>query len=734
MKFTRSTAVLLALLCVATAGYAQQPAPSTINISGVTYTKWLWGNMRNDGSLYNFTTVPGEGYGDNGQGTELELLVAAKPNRYLEVSGRVHSRFSQNFWTNFGGFGDPQGDDCTGGDCGENDARSNQYFKLRGMTVRITPGLEHLDAVTFGSSDLGMFDPFTMGKIRYIDRDNLGVLMAQGKIMEGLRYDAIRISLPRLWAGPNGDFGTGNFTSQDHAYGLQFRWAATPLLDVSTVIQRTSDLEIDPDDFIRDDGRDLVSSYKNNVYGVRADFHPAGPYSIRGQFYHSTLDPNLAVIAPGSTDPLFGITSYNPVLRKEASDNAFTVDADVNDPFGIGLSFSAQLFNIGSDYVSTLAARRESDVLLTEGHDATFAFNGPSNARYGVFGGEGNRSVLGYAGWQGNAQQVATINVDNEFTDFDEPMAETAIGWKGITIVPRWQRGTFEVAGEFSHIDYNTNWQAWGRENENFTRTPYPTFDLYTGVTSNRAPYNPFQEKQTDIGLIRAKYTANIGKGVDFYGKLKFIQETDDRIDDAQFLPFQAGDCPGGGAACTNNRNIYAGTFSTGDFFSNPPVITGANGQVGYQWAPFDSLDDDDRDMDYRMIQLGAGYQLTEVIYGSLTWENYDVDLQDGNTAFQAYNLHEMASGEHKKNKVIALLRFPIGGAEAGLNYEYAFGEFDPDFGDGFVPQVASAQTARDVGVREGSLGFSGRFGGWNSLETREFDHQHLKAYFKVRF
>src|SRR5215213_6812690 len=151
MRFTRLTVVLLALLCVATAGYAQQPAPSTINISGVTYTKWLWGNLRNDGSLYNFTTVPGEGYGDNGQGTELELLVAAKPNRYLEVSGRIHSRFSQNFWTNFGGFGDPQGDDCTGGDCGENDARSNQYFKLRGMTVRITPGFHYLDAVTFNS-------------------------------------------------------------------------------------------------------------------------------------------------------------------------------------------------------------------------------------------------------------------------------------------------------------------------------------------------------------------------------------------------------------------------------------------------------------------------------------------------------------------------------------------------------------------------------------------------------
>ena len=45
-----------------------------LKIGGTTYTKWLWGNQRDDGSLYNFTTVPGEGYGDNGQGSEIELL------------------------------------------------------------------------------------------------------------------------------------------------------------------------------------------------------------------------------------------------------------------------------------------------------------------------------------------------------------------------------------------------------------------------------------------------------------------------------------------------------------------------------------------------------------------------------------------------------------------------------------------------------------------------------------
>jgi hypothetical protein len=33
-----------------------------------------------------------------------------------------------------------------------------------------------------------------------------------------------------------------------------------------------------------------------------------------------------------------------------------------------------------------------------------------------------------------------------------------------------------------------------------------------------------------------------------------------------------------------------------------------------------------------------------------------------------------------------------------------------------------------------GSPGFRGRFGGWNSLLTREFKQQRLKASLKVRF
>ena len=134
------------------------------------------------------------------------------------------------------------------------------------------------------------------------------------------------------------------------------------------------------------------------------------------------------------------------------------------------------------------------------------------------------------------------------------------------------------------------------------------------------------------------------------------------------------------------------------------------------------------------MFQLGAGYQLTDDLYGALTLERYDVDLIDGNTAFQAYQLHEMASGQHVKNRAILTARYILAGAEVGFNYEYAFGTFEPNFGGGFVPVTIGAQQARDVGVEPGSRGFFGRFGGFNSIEKRDFRQQRIKAFMKIQF
>src|SRR5215207_11505345 len=276
MRFFRGYA--MALLAAA-AVLAPMPALAadgqTMIITGEDYTKWLWGTQRTDGSLYNFTTVPGEGYGDNGQGTEINFLVASRPSKYIEVTARIQSRFSQNQWTNFGGFGginpattEPPPSSCTGGDCGEFDPRSNEYIKMRGLTARFTPGYKWVDSATIGSNDLGMFDPFTIGKIRYIDRDNAKAVLFQGPLFgfRPITYDLIRVSLPRLFAGPN--FTTGDYAGQDGAYGLQLRWAPSSLFDVSAIHERVRDIEIDTRDRNIDDGQDVDTRFSNDVTGI----------------------------------------------------------------------------------------------------------------------------------------------------------------------------------------------------------------------------------------------------------------------------------------------------------------------------------------------------------------------------------------------------------------------------------------------------------------------------------
>jgi hypothetical protein len=50
------------------------------------------------------------------------------------------------------------------------------------------------------------------------------------------------------------------------------------------------------------------------------------------------------------------------------------------------------------------------------------------------------------------------------------------------------------------------------------------------------------------------------------------------------------------------------------------------------------------------------------------------------------------------------------------------------------VVQYADESIYETFGYEVGSPGFRGRYGGWNSLDERSFDHQRLKAFLKVAF
>ena len=113
----------------------------------------------------------------------------------------------------------------------------------------------------------------------------------------------------------------------------------------------------------------------------------------------------------------------------------------------------------------------------------------------------------------------------------------------------------------------------------------------------------------------------------------------------------------------------------------------------------------------------------TDDLYASLSYTKYLADLFDGNTAFQAYNLHEMASGCTTRTRRAARPSTSWRAWSSALEAQYAFGTFKPDFGDGLRGAEADEQTAKDHNVAVGSKGFSNRYGGWNSLETRDFEH-----------
>jgi len=732
-----SRVFLTAAVLLGAPALAQSEGPS-LQVGGTTYTKFLWGNNAGQGAVYSFTTVPGEGYGDNGQGSEVEILLNGHVSKQVEVKARLHSRFSQNFWTSFDGFGgtvDPTKgpDQCVAASCGEFDPRSDWYIKLRGVAVTVTPGYKWLDSATIGANDWGQFDPFVVGRIRYIDRDNMyGVLLQGSALNKALTWDVGRISQPKLWAGPS--YSTGDFHALDATYVGQAKYVVSPQFDVGAIFDYVSDTEINTADNNWDDGRQLATRFWNAVGGLKAGLHISPQVDIRGQAYYSGMNSS-PVLAPKDFSAL---TGFSPTPVGKHFDGSYKLDVVLNDPLEIGLSLNIEGFSIGSDYVSIMAARREADVLLTEGHDGAFAFPGPANSSFGVY--PGNMPRIGYGGWSGTMTQVATVNVDNEFTDFDEQAAETVIGWKGITINPVYGSGSLDLSGEYSFITYNTNWQAWGDDNRPITSSLYPSMEVDSGVGHNfRSAYAPFQDKNTHLIALNGKYVLDVFKGIDVFGKLKFIYETDKRLNDPRYLPYQPGDCQGNGVACANNKNYYSAGNTTADIYVNPDVITNSDGETGYAYKPFSDISDDDREVKYFTFALGAGYQFTDSLYLSLHYQKYIADVWDGDTALQGYGFHEMVTGLHDKNQFVLKAKYVLAGVEFGLEGQWTLGTFTPYLdrlnpGVDFVPQHADAARSAALHIPEGSLGFPTRVGGWQDLEPRFYSQARMKAFMKAQF
>jgi hypothetical protein len=675
---------------------------------GSVYAKFLDGDRRLQGALYNNAeSTPGESGGDQGQGIEFELMFRSQVSNQVEIGGRLKSRFNQNFWTNFGGFG-PE----------EEDPRSAQYVKLRGIYAIITPGYDWIDSATIGSNDWGMFDPLTQGKYRYIDRDNASGLLFQGSIPDAnLRWDLARVSLPRLFAGPR--FLTTrdpndpalSYEVQDAAWTGQLRWAPNPDFNTTAIFTYVNDDEIDISDIDMRDGQRTTSRYTNRVAALKADYSGLNAIDIGGSFYWADYSFDGSE-CDGSIN---GNCRFSPLLGESADDVAWFINLDIADVLIPDFTIGLQAFHVGADFMSVQSARRESDVLLMEGWMSTWGWGRPDYNTGNRFNSNA-RAGIGYGGWNGETQQVVSLMADNDFTDFDEPYAFTVHGYKGITIAPQYRLGSWEFKGEVSYVDYDTNWQACGSPELGFRAGCGSKYPRNEGTNSwglggdYRSAYSPYQDRETWFYGLRADYFLDFAKGVDVGLYYRFIDDEDKRVTNAAYL-----------------ADAYDGFPDAAGFALNEDWVPniGLGGCVSC----------DDRNAEYSLIGASFGYQLHPDLYGTIIIEQYKVDLIDGTIdvapvgmAFEASNDFgwiEYLTGDHTKNRVGLLFNYFLSGVEFGAAIDWFWGDYKAKFfTDQNGQRVRLIPTSDVVATPMGNI----------STDKVDLEQYRLKAFMKVSF
>ncbi|MFO1266615.1 MAG: hypothetical protein U1F25_10745 [Rubrivivax sp.] len=478
-----------AMLALAAGGAMAQK----LDFSGSNiYMKFLDGDQRR-ASDSSADTASGS---DQGQWTEFELRIKATISRQVEAGVRLQSRSSASYWTNFG-FANNEGFTDT-------NARPTQskFMKLRGAYVLLTPGYKWLDQALIGSSDWGTFDPFTVGQVRYIDRDNYNGLYFKGPLpAPGASWEFARLSLPNYLQSNYGQ-GAACCSSDETQYNEgvyigQLKGTLGPV-KLATSYQFFNDRILDDTDGTDLNGRSSRTFAKSQVAMLKGEGSVAG-IDLKGALYGSTYKA-----------PLFD----QPWINSPKSDirgKAIKLDASFASLPVTGLSVNYQYFNIGAGFYSNTASRREVDVLLTEGSEAAWHRWGqsiwlggaakdyqqaPSSAKCFVSGGGVCRSDSGLA-------PGANGLVDNDFMDFDEAPAESVQGWKGHTVLVNYEVAKIPMSLELTRIGYNYNRETVTSALANFF------------AASN--------DRRTNIGVFKIGYVVPAMGGIELGAKVKRV-------------------------------------------------------------------------------------------------------------------------------------------------------------------------------------------------------------------
>lgn len=535
------TAALAAALALAPAARADT---ANFDLSGKIYTKYMYKNDASQGCLSMSNPFWVDNIqGSNGACTEFELNIKGRVGPKVTAGVRLQSRWGtiwQDWWEN----GDlkPGVADTSGESLGMNHA---SYIKLRGAFVRMAPPIPTVRWVTVGATDYSMWNEWTIGKARYIDRDNGNGVFFEGEALPGKRlsYTTGAMALPKLWAGPGwqtglpGANGAGGdklagLYGTDWAFaaklesqladGARVRWIGALLQDWEA--DRYSPFLTGAPDAAR--GADHSVALSTRFRGInttldgawtpsRADWLTVSPFvAWSSNYVNPAYATNMVRNGQGFSPVVFKVNSKGQAVA--ANDWAGKLLVEAFDPWENGLTLKLEGFYIGGDYNAVMGARREADVLLTDG----------------IISGGFTRGG-----------QLPTLNVANEFVDWDEPWYETVIGWQGATGVAEYATGALKATGELTFVGYNTNKQNRDVDYQypdflytsGFTDTTAYTADadyanVYDRGRDPRSVYARYQDRRTWIAVATAQYALPGLMGTVLNGKLKYVDDLDKRM------------------------------------------------------------------------------------------------------------------------------------------------------------------------------------------------------------
>jgi len=449
--------VLVSLIMVAGTAFAAE-----LKVGSRYYTKFL------DRNTYDITKYVTTG---NGVGirSELELSLNGQVSDRCEMGGRILT-----VWA-------PPGIAPDYSDWGGWYNGGANLWQVRGMWLTFRPAtIPTLKSVLLGSTDLGMFNPWTIGKIRWIDRDNARIIYAEGEIGKA-KYGIGTTPMPSWW-GPGWLTGASfadPFNRRCWATGATIAFAPTQAINLKLTASHILAPQQDP--AIPTDETKAVTRYDNAVETLEILFQPNPVYSISGLIGLSNYSADKALI--GASQGWWPQIPYANVTG-----NALKLDAAADDPLGIGLTLKGEYFNITPDFVSIMAARRETKVLLSEGH-----------VRYGA---NTNGST-----WKGDVGYTPSPFADNGITDWNETFYYNCIGTNGGTIVPEFRRGALGLKGEVSVMQNGLNSQS-------VDTTKY----FWSAAKVNQSSL---------LGAVRVDYLLPVGTGLNIFGKYKMANWSD---------------------------------------------------------------------------------------------------------------------------------------------------------------------------------------------------------------